>query len=190
MVGFPEGVMTIAGILSALESTGLAVRIRESLYLFPVLESFHALGLTLVFGTIAVIDLRLLGLASTRRPFSVLASDILKWTWMAFGLTVLTGALMFITNASVYFHNVLFQTKMALIALSGVNMQVFEFTARRSVQTWDRDAAAPTSGKMVATASLIFWMSVIVLGRWVGFTTTRVPTTIDQEINIEDLLPK
>ena len=75
--------MTIAGILSALESSGLSLRIRESLYLFPVLESFHALGLTLVFGTIAVIDLRLLGLASTRRPFSVLAADTLKWTWMA-----------------------------------------------------------------------------------------------------------
>mgnify|MGYP003351335902 FL=1 len=182
--------MTIAGILSALESSGLSLRIRESLYLFPVLESFHALGLTLVFGTIAVIDLRLLGLASTRRPFSVLAADTLKWTWMAFALTVLTGALMFITNATVYFHNVLFQSKMALIALSGVNMQVFELTARRSVKTWDRDASAPPSGKIVATVSLLFWMSVIVLGRWVGFTTTRITTPVDQEINIEDFLPK
>ena len=182
--------MDIAAILKWLESTSLAESIREGLYWFPFLESIHVIGLALVFGTILVIDLRLLGLASSNRTFNRVASDILKWTWTGFAITVITGSLMFITNATVYFHNVLFQSKMALIALSGVNMQVFELTARRSVKTWDRDASAPPAGKIVATVSLVFWMSVIVLGRWVGFTTTRITTPVDQEINIEDFLPK
>ena len=76
--------MDLAAILEWLEATGLAMRIRESLFLFPLLESTHVIGLALVFGTIAIIDLRLLGIASTERPFKRMASDILKWTWAAF----------------------------------------------------------------------------------------------------------
>ena len=87
--------MDVAALLASLESTALATRIRDSLYLFPLLESTHVLGLALVFGTIAIIDLRLLGLASTQRSFKKIASDVLKWTWAAFALTAATGALMF-----------------------------------------------------------------------------------------------
>ena len=94
--------MGIGVILQWLEASALATRIRDSLYLFPFLESIHVIGLALVFGTIAIIDLRLLGAASTERPFKRMASDILKWTWIAFGLTAATGSLMFITNAGVY----------------------------------------------------------------------------------------
>ena len=97
------------------------------------LLSFHVIGLAMVFGTIAIVDLRLLGLASAHRPFTKVA-EVLKWTWVAFGLTITTGLLMFITNATVYFQNVHFRWKMVLIALSGLNMLVFELTCGRNVQ--------------------------------------------------------
>src|SRR5207249_8518676 len=134
---------SVTDVLTALESSHLADRIRISLYLFPLLESFHVLGLATVFGTIAIIDLRLLGLASTRRPFTRIASDVLKWTWAAFALTATTGFLMFITNADVYYHNFFFRSKMALLALAGLNMLIFELTAGRSVHAWSKDKSAP-----------------------------------------------
>src|ERR1700689_447569 len=121
--------MDIPSLLKSLEDSGLADRIRGSLLLFPLLESAHVIGLALVFGSIAVIDLRLLGIASTQRSFKRMASDILKWVWVAFALTALTGALMFITNAQVYYHNFFFRTKMLLLALTGVNMLAFDLTA-------------------------------------------------------------
>src|SRR5439155_1864465 len=124
--------MSVSELLAALEASSLAASIRSSLYLFPFIESAHVIGLTMVFGTIAIIDLRLLGIASTRRPFSRVASDVLKWTWGAFALTVATGLLMFITNATVYYHNFFFRSKMALLALAGFNMLMFEMTAARS----------------------------------------------------------
>src|SRR6185503_8326 len=114
--------MSIADLLAAVEASRLAATIRDSLYLFPLIESSHVIGLSMVFGTIAIIDLRLLGIASTRRPFTCIASHTLKWTWVAFVVTATTGLLMFITNAAVYFHNVYFQMKMVLIAVSGINM--------------------------------------------------------------------
>jgi hypothetical protein len=101
--------MDISALIKSLEAKGLDTKIRESVYLFPMLESIHVLGLALVFGTISIIDLRLLGLASTQRSFQRMASDILKWTWAAFALTALTGALMFTTNATVYYHNFYFR---------------------------------------------------------------------------------
>ena len=91
--------MDIAGLIARLEASGLATGIRNSIYLFPVIESVHVIGLTMVFGTILIIDLRLLGFASTQRSFTAVASDVFTWTWLAFAVTVTTGGLMFITNA-------------------------------------------------------------------------------------------
>jgi hypothetical protein len=181
--------MTIdpAGLLAAIEASRVATAIRSSLYAFPLIESVHVIGLTLVFGTVAIVDLRLLGLASTRRSFTAIASDVFRWTWLAFALTATTGLLMFATNASTYYHNAYFRTKMALLVLSGLNMLAFELTARRSVQQWDRDVAAPAAGRAVAAVSLVVWISVIALGRWVGFTTASTPAAPDPTIDFEAL---
>jgi hypothetical protein len=180
--------MDISALLASLESSGIATTIRNSLYIFPFIESTHVLGLAMVFGTIAIIDLRLLGIASTRRRFSRIAADVLKWTWAAFVLTAVTGFLMFITNANVYYHNFFFRTKMLMLVLAGINMLVFELTARRRIQEWDSASAAPAAGKTAAVISLAIWITIIFLGRWIGFTTTRATVEPEPEINFDNLL--
>jgi hypothetical protein len=165
--------MDITSLLKWIEASVLAARIRGSFFLFPLLESAHVLGLALVFGTITIIDLRLLGIASRERSFQRMASDILKWTWAAFALTALTGALMFTTNAQVYYHNFFFRTKMALLLLAGINMAVFELTAGRTIHRWDKSPSAPATGKAVAVLSIVMWIAIIFMGRIIGFTTTR-----------------
>jgi len=182
--------MDIAAVLKWLEATHLATKIRDSLFLFPLLESTHVIGLALVFGTIAIIDLRLLGVASAHRSFHRMASDILKWTWAAFALTALTGALMFITNAGVYYHNFYFRTKMLLLALSGINMLVFELTAGRTIHRWDKAPSAPPPAKAVAVLSLTLWIGVIFMGRLIGFTTSRetVLAPPPAAVNFDDFL--
>jgi uncharacterized membrane protein len=182
--------MDISTFLTSLESSGIATRIRDSLYIFPLLEATHVFGLAMVFGTIAIIDLRLLGIASTRRSFRRIASDILKWTWAAFAVTATTGVLMFITNAGVYYHNSFFRAKMVMLVLAGLNMLVFELTAGRSIDRWDNAPKAPPSGQAVAVLSLVLWVSIIFMGRWIGFTTTRsTPAGPAPEINFDDLFP-
>ena len=93
--------MQIDGFLKLLEASRFATTLRDSIWMFPIIESIHVISFTLVVGTIAIIDLRLLGLASTQRSFQRMASDILKWTWAAFALAVATGLTMFTTNAGV-----------------------------------------------------------------------------------------
>jgi hypothetical protein len=182
--------MDIDALLKSLEASGLATRIRDSVFLFPMIESTHVIGLALVFGTIAIIDLRLLGLASTHRSFQRMASDILKWTWAAFALTVLTGSLMFTTNASVYYHNLFFRTKMLLLALSGINMLFFELTAGRTIHRWDQAPSAPRAARAVAALSLAMWIGIICMGRLIGFTTSRAAAapTPPAGVNFDDFL--
>jgi hypothetical protein len=182
--------VNIATFLKALEATGLATKIRDSLYIFPLLESTHVIGLALVFGTIAIIDLRLIGLASSQRSFKRMYSDILKWTWAAFALTALTGALMFITNATVYYHNFYFRTKMLLLVIAGINMGVFELTLGRNVDSWDKAPSAPPLGRVVGVLSIALWIAVIFMGRLIGFTTTRAAVVAPpaNSVNFDDFL--
>jgi hypothetical protein len=182
--------MDVSALLKSLEESGLAARIRDSVFLFPMIESTHVICLALVFGTIAIIDLRLLGIASAQRSFQRMASDILKWTWGAFALTALTGALMFITNAPVYYHNVFFRTKMLLLVLTGINTLFFELTAGRTIQGWDKAPSAPRAGKAVAALSLAMWIGIICMGRLIGFTTSRAAAVQPPPagINFDDFL--
>jgi hypothetical protein len=181
--------MDIDAILKWFEGTAVATRIREGLYLFPMLESIHVIGLALVFGTILVIDLRLLGKASAERPFKFMSADILKWTWVAFAITAITGSLMFTTNAGVYYHNFYFQTKMVLLALAGINMFAFELTAGRTLHTWDKAPSAPPMGRFVGVMSIVLWIAIIVTGRFIGFTTSRAAKEVPPpaEVNFDDL---
>ena len=183
--------MEISAVLQSIENTSIASSIRDSLYLFPMLESMHVIGLAIVFGTIAIMDLRLLGLASVNRPFHKVAADILKWTWIAFIITFLTGGLMFSTNATAYFHNSVFQAKMALLLLAGFNMGIFELTTGRTLGKWDTSPSPPRAAKRAAVVSLTLWIGIIFLGRWIGFTTSHSQPKEDTapQINLDDLFP-
>jgi uncharacterized membrane protein len=163
--------MPIDAFLKSVEGTTFATTIRNSIWMFPILESIHVMSFTIVVGTIAIIDLRLLGLASTNRSFQRMSSEILKWTWAAFVVTVATGLMMFSTNARIYYHNPFFRAKMVLLVLAGLNMALFEFTDGRTVRSWDSSPSAPRVGKGVAVASLVLWVSIIFMGRIIGFTT-------------------
>ncbi len=164
--------MDLTAWLKSLEDSGLAVSLRNSLYFFPFLEAIHVMALSVVFGTILVVDLRVLGLASQDRPFTRLSSELLRITWSAFAVSVLTGSLMFITNARVYAHNTSFRVKMLLLILAGLNMAIFHLTAGRSVSKWDDAASGPRIGRTTAALSIVLWVAIIFSGRVIGFTTT------------------
>src|SRR5215468_7690816 len=100
---------------------------------FTTIELIHVAAVSLVIGTIAIVDLRLIGLASTKRPFRELARATLPWTWVAFAIAAVSGSLLFISQATEYFGKTVFQVKLFILLLAGINMLVFELiTARRS----------------------------------------------------------
>jgi uncharacterized membrane protein len=163
-------VPTIIGLLERLQASSLAVFIHKTAWAFTTLQVVHVFAISLVIGTIAIVDLRLLGFASTKRPFAELSRRVLPFTWAAFALAVIAGALLFISRATDYVENTMFWIKMFLIVLAGINMLVFEFVTVRSVNEWNLDPTPPLRARLAGGISIACWVLVLVCGRLIGFT--------------------
>lgn len=174
--------MEVTTIIQALESSLLADWMRNNLKAMPLVEASHVLAIAVVFGTILIVDLRLLGYPSTRRSYSRLHDELVRWTWAAFGIAVVTGVLMFLPNANTYWNNAPFLWKMVAMVGAGVNMAIFELFTARTAPDWDKDVAVPARARVAGFLSIALWTSVIFLGRWIGFTkgyNFEVPDDID-----------
>jgi uncharacterized membrane protein len=159
----------IDSVLQWMQGTAPAVAIAESTWLFPTIETVHVLALTTVVGSIAMIDLRLIGAAQRHRSVIELTREVLPWTWIAFVIAVCSGSLMFASNAVKYFANLPIRIKMILLVSAGINMLYFHLVTYRSAHTWHMDAKIPRSGRISGAVSLALWISIVGFGRWIGF---------------------
>jgi hypothetical protein len=167
---------SVQNLINWLQVTPFAEFMQTSWWGFPTVESIHVIAIVLVFGVITIVDLRLVGVASKHRRFTDVARDTLHWTWLAFGLAVVTGAMMFAANPQTYFNNNWFRWKMVFLVLAGINMLIFELVTVRTVKEWDTDATAiPLAARMAGFLSMMFWFAVVVCGRWIGFTLFSMP---------------
>jgi hypothetical protein len=162
--------MELDAVLRWLYATPIATTIRENESLFPWIESFHVLAITLVIGTIAIVDLRLLGLAWRDRAFRPLTRDVLPCTWAAFALAAVTGGVLFASNAYNYAHNFFFQGKLLLLALAGLNMLLFQLLVSPGIERAETPSPMPAAAKIAGAVSLVLWVAVVGFGRWIGFT--------------------
>jgi hypothetical protein len=161
--------MTLGAMAQWITDSPLGTVIRESEHLFAYIESAHMLAISIVVGSIAVIDLRLLGLAWIRRPISRVTRDVLPYTWSAFAGALATGLLLFTAHAVDYVVNPYFLVKMSLLLLAGINMLVFHLLTARGLADWDQAAHTPFSVKFAGAVSLLLWVGIVMNGRWIGF---------------------
>lgn len=152
-----------------LEHTSVGAAIRESLWVFPAIETVHLLGMAALVGTIAALDFRLLGWMLRQKRFSELARRLLPWTWAGFALQVVTGMLLFSSEAVKLYGNPAFRLKMLLIFLAGVHALVFECTVYRGVASWDDSTVPPLGAKVAGFISLLLWIGIVAAGRFIGF---------------------
>jgi hypothetical protein len=164
--------MDLATFFHDLQNSPVAVWVNTAGATYPVIESLHVIALSLVFGTILIVDLRLLGFASMNRPFTRVAHDLLKATWAGFALAVVTGGLLFLPNAGSLYLNTPLQIKMVLLLLAGVNMFIFEVIIARNVGVWDVTSPPPNAARIAGLLSICLWVAVIVCGRLIGFMTS------------------
>ncbi len=136
----------------------------------PTIESVHVLALVLVVGSIMRVDCRLLGIGNKDRPFTQIAAEMLPWSWSAFAVAAVAGALMFSSKAMTYYDNVPFRLKVCCLVLAGANMAYFHLVSMRDVPNWDH-GATPRAAKFAGGLSLLLWVVIVGAGRWIGFTT-------------------
>ena len=145
---------------------------RQWLWLYPAVETVHLVGIGLLFGSIAVLDLRLLGFA---RMLSVraLARHVLPWTGASFLFIVPSGLMMFTAHASDFISSPVFALKMCLIIAAGVNAALFHTITFRTADVWDtedmRKLPPPVSARLAGGVSLLLWIAVIACGRLLAY---------------------
>lgn len=157
-------------LMQYIQSRPYALSIAQSRWLFPGLETVHVFALTLVVGSVALIDLRLIGIAFRERSVRELCGSVLPWTWGAFAVAATCGVLLFSSKAALYFMNVPFRLKMLCLLLAAVNMLVFHAITARTLPGWEH-GPPPLGARLAGIVSLLLWITIVAAGRWIGFTT-------------------
>ena len=147
------------------EQGGIGTDIRESTWMFPVIEAIHLIGLGFVAGAVLLVDLRLLGFGLVHQPADQLAEDAEPWLIGSVALMIATGTLLFLSEATKCYYSWPFWVKMTCLFL----VLLFTFTVRRHMIRTKRTASHPVLAKVIALISLGLWFGVGWGGRWIGF---------------------
>ena len=131
-------------------------------WIFPAVQSLHFIGFASSIGTIAIVDFRMLGLGGSRFQAAELAADLTHWTRAGIAVMLVTGFLMFSTDAVGYHNNPAFQFKMVCLA----GALLFHFTLHRQAV---RAAVPRITAKLAAVTSLLLWTAVLAGGRMIAF---------------------
>jgi hypothetical protein len=152
-----------------LEHTSVAAAVRESLWLFPAIETLHLLGMAVLVGSITAFDLRLLGWMLRRERVSALAGRLLPWSWAGFAVQLVTGALLFASEAVKVYPNPAFRLKMLLLFFVGLHALIFHLSVYRNVASWDDTEVLPVGPKVAGFVSILLWIGIVAAGRFIGF---------------------
>jgi hypothetical protein len=153
----------LAEALAAIQGSALAVSLRGSTWLYPLVNTGHIVGIALLFGAIAPLDLRLMG-AWRAIPLEALSRILVPMAGTGLLLAVLAGSLLFITKASEYAASTFFQAKMALLALGLANILAYHALRRKGPA-----AKSLLLQRLFGATSLTVWLGVILLGRLIGY---------------------
>lgn len=157
--------MSLQDFANTLANTGLAIELADSAWLFGTVETVHVVALALVFGSIALVDLRLLGLVRKDEDVATLLRQLLPLTWGGFALAAASGVTLIFANPFGYFENFFFKAKLVLLVIAGLNVLIFHrWVLPRSTSP---EALAP---RISGGISLALWLTILSFGRWIGFT--------------------
>jgi uncharacterized membrane protein len=151
------------------DGTSYSQLLLSSLNFWGLLEGTHLLTLMLFFGTIMLVDLRLLGVTFREYPISVLSRRLLPLTVVAFVIMIVTGLLLFFSKPEIYWHNIWFRAKMVLLVLALANIVIFHFMVQKNQDAWDTAPKPPSKARLAGLISLASWILIIAFGRFIAY---------------------
>jgi hypothetical protein len=143
--------------------------VHESYNFWNLMEGTHLMTVGLFFGTILLVDLRLLGWIFKKTPVSVISDKTLPLTVVGFLTLVVTGVFVFMSKPEEYYHNLMFRTKMLVLLIAIINIVIFHWKVQKNQAAWDKAESPPTAAKISAAISLLSWLIVISCGRLIAY---------------------
>jgi hypothetical protein len=151
------------------DGTSYSQLLLSSLNFWGLLEGTHLLMLMLFFGTILLVDLRMLGVTFREYPLSVLSRRVLPLTVTAFLIMLITGVLLFFAKPEIYWHNLWFRMKLIMLVVAVANIVIFHFMVQKNEAEWDALPSPPRKVKISALVSLTSWILIIAFGRFIAY---------------------
>ena len=161
--------MTPLAFFEWLADTSWSVDLHESQYAYPLIESIHVWTMAVFFGSVAMFDLRLLGVTMRKVPASEVVDRLLPLTIAAFVIMVISGTLLFFAIPLRSYQSIFFRFKMLLLLLAGLNVWIFHTRVYPKVATWDADGAPPRAARVAGAVSLTLWIGIIFSGRMIAY---------------------
>ena len=152
-----------------LADTQGSVALRESIWVYPIVESVHVLTLFVFLGLTIMLDLRLLGASMTATPVSRVIRSFMPWIIAALVVMVATGTLLFYAVPVRTYFNIFFRLKLILLLSAGLNAALFHFVASRTMPQWDLDAKPPLPARLAGGLSLALWVAIVICGRMIAY---------------------
>lgn len=159
--------MPLLDVFEWLGHTALAISIRDSPWLFPIIETAHIVGFVILVGSAFLFDLRLLGVAKTI-PLKQVAGYVLPWSRRSLIIVAPTGLLLFLSQAEALSQNIVFGLKLILIVAALTNAGIFHAFTFRTVDRWPNGQTS-AAAKTAAIISIALWISVISCGRFIAY---------------------
>jgi hypothetical protein len=162
--------MSLLSVCQWIQNTETSTALRESTYVFPIIETTHVLALSLSVGLLVVSDLRLIGVVMRRRRASEVFRQLAPWMLAGFAIMFASGLLLFWSQALKAYNSVFFRAKLLLLVLAGVNACIYHLTVYRRMNEWENKLVPPPLARMAGWLSLIIWAGVIAAGRTMAYT--------------------
>ena len=150
-----------------LQATPVSVTIQSVAWVIPLLQSIHILMIGVVFVSILMIALRVLGRVRADETFSAVWKRFAPWMWCGLVVMALTGIILILGEPVREFTALSFWLKMGLIAAAVTSTIVFARTVRPAHEAADREFTAATKAAVVA--ALLVWMTIVFLGRAIAY---------------------
>ena len=161
--------MSVVSILQVMHDSEFGTALRESLYMFPLIEGIHLIGLALSVGLIIVTDLRLIGGFLKQVPVAEVLNQLRPWLLAGFVITFVSGILLLWAEGPRMWAIPVFPIKLILIVLAGLNALWFEYKYGKNVHEWGSSLHFPKGAKVAGWVSLVSWTSVVICGRLIPY---------------------
>jgi uncharacterized protein DUF6644 len=161
--------MSLLPFVQWLAETPASLALRESVWMYPLLESAHVLTLCVFLGFAVMFDLRLLGITLTSIPMTQIRRRLGPWMVGGFVVMVTTGVLLFYAIPVRSYQSIWFRLKVVALILTGLNAFVFHSGIDRRVAEWDRAPVPPHAARRAGALSLVLWAVIVVAGRMIAY---------------------
>jgi len=149
-----------------LGATALSQHIQDAFWVIPSTQIVHIVSIAIVMTSMAMLDLRLVGIAGRRQSLTQMAGRYLPWVWVALIVLLCSGTILIIGEPERELQSTMFWLKMSLLAAVLVLTGIFQLVLYRSSDFWDRNRFA---GVLLGSVSLAMWIGIVAAGRWIAY---------------------